>query len=618
MQPYQEEYISNLKDIAVFTARKKSGGKSFEEYLAEILKDRKLAEQKVKRNMELLREGLFPVLDHLFEADEETLRELQEFAGQLSSNTQELDVMLFCQIHQALLSLARLKKDRSRMIEELYWLGMGRYRLCNTMVGLELSETEGYMSQMRLCFAEAAAYLKYYDEIENTETRGYILRSRANISLGQFKSPGEKIRLVKQTLEILQDETYREKEPKLPWDRFVYMTHQQMTSSISRGRESVMTPQDIADVMESVYIVYQRRLQEAKEKRQQPSCRWIFSYDTINFYCGLDTLDGLLTKMEALMDSADTTDFSPDSMYGLISMPAFYCQYLSDYPERILEREEYIETLYQRILDYLAVFPGAAGNESLFFYLRQLSSAFLETRGSITYGDFLKKLLILFGPEIYAHSYVVGKAASALCGIIIEEEPAFFDDIDLIREKKDPREKKQILQDYAMQCGIFHDVGKLNFMNLYSHPGRQWFEEEYEMSHLHTVVGGNCLSTRPSTSLYAAAARGHHAWYDGSRGYPESYRRLECACRQMVDVIGLIDWMENVTFSNRLYTGVEKSFAEAVRTAIELEGRRFSPLLTVWLQEKRAAEQIEQAFVQGRREAYRKLYEEERAWRSDQ
>ena len=27
-------------------------------------------------------------------------------------------------------------------------------------------------------------------------------------------------------------------------------------------------------------------------------------------------------------------------------------------------------------------------------------------------------------------------------------------------------------------------------------------------------------------------ALGHHAWYDGSGGYPDSYVRLECPCRR--------------------------------------------------------------------------------------
>ena len=129
--------------------------------------------------MKLLREGLFPVLDHIFDADQETLSELYDFAGQLLSGADELDGGLFCQIHRALLNLARLTKNRDKIIEELYWLGIGYYNICNKLVGLELSESRQYISQMRLCFAEAAAYIKYFDEIEDAQTRGYILRSRA-------------------------------------------------------------------------------------------------------------------------------------------------------------------------------------------------------------------------------------------------------------------------------------------------------------------------------------------------------------------------------------------------------------------------------------------------------
>lgn len=168
-----------------------------------------------------------------------------------------------------------------------------------------------------------------------------------------------------------------------------------------------------------------------------------------------------------------------------------------------------------------------------------------------------------------------------------------------------------------MQCGLFHDVGKLNFMNLYSHMARQWFEDEYEMARLHTIVGGNHLEERSSTRRYAAAARGHHSWYDGSRREQEQepYRRLKCASRQMVDVISLIDWLDNVTCADRIYIGVEKTWEEAVKDAIDLEGRRFSPLLTAWLRDKNVSEELRHILTEERTEAYRQLYEEERAWK---
>lgn len=618
MQPYQEEYIANLKENAAHKTWKRKGQQTFEEWLKQEHQEKKLTEEKAKRNMELLRKGLFPVLDHIFEADGETLAQLEEFAGQLLGGGEELDVGLYCQIHNALLSAARRTKKREDIIRELYLLGMGYFSIYNKLVGLEYEESQKYISQMRLCFGEAAAYLKYFDEIQDTETRGYILRSRANISLGNFRVPSEKIRIVKGTLQILQDKEYQEKEPGLPWDRYIYLTHQQMAASISHSKENVMTPQDVADIMESAYIVYQRRLQEAAEQDRKPPLRPRFSCCSIEYYCGMYSLEELLGKLEGLMDEADPEDFSGDGMYAVISLPAFYCQYLRFRTELVQEREEYIESLYGRVLDYVKRFPRATENELLFFYLRQLSCTYVETRNSLPYRDFLLDLQMNFTPEIYVHSKAVARAAVAFCKIITEEEPGFFDDIPNIREIGDPEEKRGAILRFATESGMLFDVGKLNFMNLYSQATRQWLEEEYEMAHLHTLVGAKWLEDRESTSAYAPVALGHHCWYDGSRGYPETYHRLECPCRQMVDLIGLLDWINNVTDTTRLHMGMEKTFEEAVEEAVALEGKRFSPLLTVRLRDHSVVEQIKKGFAEGRREAYRQLYEwHGRNWERD-
>ncbi|MDE6993841.1 MAG: hypothetical protein K2P41_05365 [Lachnospiraceae bacterium] len=611
MQPYQEEYIANLREIAALAARKKTEGYTFESYQTELAKNRNRIAGKVERNMELLRAGLFPLLDHLPESGEEELQELQEFAGRLFQVGEELDVGLFCQIHQAILNCARLKKDQAGMIRELYWLGIGRNNRCSKLVGLDYSVVENYVFEMRLCFTEAGAYLKYFDEIEDSETRGYILRARANTALGQYASASGKIQRVRQTLQILQDRYYQEKEPGLPWDRYIFMAHRQMASSISYSRESDMTAEDVEAVMESVYIVYQANMQEAAKRGERPPIHSAFNYYAISYYCGLDTMDGLLTKTEHLMDTTEISDFTSENMYGIISLPAFYLQYLKQFPERIPGRAEYIENLYRRILDYVEVFPDAPENEMLFLYLRQLANNYVETANSIPYGAFLLKLIMRFAPDIYIQSYIVAKAAAVFCDILMAEEPGFFDDIEQIREVKDFEEKRHEVRKYAMACGLLHDAGKINFINLYTQTGRQWFEEEYEMTRLHTIVGESCLRECASTCRYAAAALGHHSWYDGSRGYPAVYERLECRERQMVDVISLIDWLENVTDAQCLFTGVKMTFDAAVKTAVSLEGRRFSPLLTARLRDGQIVAQLEKAFAEGRKEACRQLYEED-------
>ena len=54
MQAYQEEYIANLKEIAMLMAYKRSEGQSFQEYWLKQRTEQRQAEQKIKRNMELL------------------------------------------------------------------------------------------------------------------------------------------------------------------------------------------------------------------------------------------------------------------------------------------------------------------------------------------------------------------------------------------------------------------------------------------------------------------------------------------------------------------------------------------------------------------------------------
>lgn len=609
MQPYQEEYLANLRRFPALTQRKRPEGLGFEQYSAQRLEDSGRIAQMSERNMALLREGLFPMLDDLFHAGPAQLRELDEFSFHLFNGVTGPDVGLFCQIHRALLSVARQKQDRTAMIRELYWLGMGRNGLASKLVGLELKDVDKYIHRMRLCFTEAAAYLKYFDEIEDDETRGYILRSRANIALGQFHSPAEKIRLVKQTLQILQDKEYQAKAPNLPWDRYIYLTHQNMASSISYNKDKVVDSQDLADIMDSVYIVYQHQFQEAERLHKRPPAKSSFVCCAIEYYCGFYDLDRLLTLTENLLNRADPSDYSPNGMYGMISLPAFYCQYLQQYPERLASRAEYVEGLYRRTLDYVNRCPNQVEDRNLFLYCRQVCYTYVETEGGVPFGIFLQNLLLRFATDVYLHARMVGEAARALCGLILEDDPGFFDDIDFIRAIQDPEEKRREVLDFAMGCGLFHDVGKLSVIELYSRTARQWFEEEYDMSRLHTIAGEALLSPRRSTSRYAPAALGHHAWYDGSHGYPAAYKRLECPARQMVDVIGLVDWLESATNSARVYDGQAKTFDEAVQAAIALEGKRFSPLLTARLRGGQATERIHRAFDEGRRSAYRQMYD---------
>lgn len=610
MRPYQEEYISNSRAFNALTMKRLPEDRSFADYAARLERQRAQKEALAARNMELLRGELTPTLDRLPDEGADTLAELDEYAARLFDPRDRLDVEQFCLIHRSLLGLARQRGDRSAIIRELYWQGIGRHAIYGGKIsGMADEYVSSFVISMRLCFTEAAAYLKYFDEIEDTPTRDFIMRSLANAAIGLFHSVSDRIRLLQRAIRVFEDPYYREKAPELPWDRYVRQSHILIISSISHGNSRAMTPQDVSEIMESAHIVYHGQTEEARARGEALPASQVFRASAIEYFCGLYSLDALLTIMEEQMDAADTGSFSGEAMYRLISLPAFYCLYLSQHPEAVPPRAEYLAGLYRRIMDYMDSFPEDREDDQLFLYLRQLASTFVEAEGAIPYGVFLTRSMARFAPEIYVHSSQVAAAAAALCGLILDEEPAYFDDIGFLRDIPDRAAKREAALAYARGCGLFHDVGTVGFLELYTRTARQWMEEEYAIARLHPVKGADMLSERESTRRYAPAALGHHAWYDGSRGYPAHYQRLDHPERQMVDVIALADWLAEAPDTGQRLRGKGMTYEEAVQDAVAQEGRRFSPLLTARLRDPAVAGRVKAALEEGKLEAYKNLYQ---------
>ncbi|MBQ6672672.1 MAG: hypothetical protein IJM73_05570, partial [Spirochaetales bacterium] len=181
MLAYQQEYISNTREILALGRIKDPGGRDFETWYAENLDSEERIRVLREQNLKILNEELFPVLDDLHNASEETLRGLESFADALLDWKTNLDCGICVTIHDALLSLYRVRRDRNSMIRELYKLGMALYFLNRMAMGIEEKYTTAFYFENEMVFTEASAYLRFFEEIDDETTRGYILRSLANI-----------------------------------------------------------------------------------------------------------------------------------------------------------------------------------------------------------------------------------------------------------------------------------------------------------------------------------------------------------------------------------------------------------------------------------------------------
>ena len=183
MLPYQEQYIRNAEEIGRIWQFTVSPGQSFEDWHRERLSNRDRMDLLKKENARLLEEFFYPAMDSLYEAGADTLRDLEAFGDRLLDWKTNIDCGVYVTIHDALLAMMRVRRDRDGVIRELYRLGMGLYYLNRILSGIEGRETDALLFYNEMVFTEAASYLRYFDELGGEDTQGYVIRCLANITL---------------------------------------------------------------------------------------------------------------------------------------------------------------------------------------------------------------------------------------------------------------------------------------------------------------------------------------------------------------------------------------------------------------------------------------------------
>ena len=599
MQPYQQQYIDNTKQIAVLGDFYHIAQADFDAWFSAQADARKKAEALRAENIALLEENLFTVLDDLFSADEETLRDLAEFADCLMDWKTNLDCGTYVVIHDALLNLARVRKDRDRIIMELYKYGMGLYFLRRSLEGIDLSHTEPFLFQNELVFAEAASYLRYYDNLESEASRGYIIRAAANIAIST-KDPHRKIAASGRIIKVVQDEHYRALAPGLPWDGFLRSLHQQMSANrntLSRGN---LTKDELAAVLDSCYEVFR-----PEEHADDKNIRWLWPYYEMEYTCGYVDLKTTLRRMEELILGCQEDRFDTSGLYGNIQLPIYYGRLMYHNPQ-LLENPDcvrFLRSAYERMMHTLLSIPTEEYTDQLHYMIILAVSDYFETEGVPTYKEVTIPIMQRYSGELYIRSRTVSDLMKAFCDVIYADDPAFFDDIPFLRAIPGREEKRRALLDFAGECGLYHAFGLIKMSFTQTALTRNLFENEYQMYRLYTVSGHADLAARKSTERFADTALGHQAWYNGAGGFPKEYVRIESPFRQITDICAAAVCMAD------LYSSEAETFDSIVQYLLKHEGTRFSPLITAYLFDEGLLARIRGILESDKKEYYREVYE---------
>ena len=593
--PYQEEYIRNTKEILGLGQTGIRSSEDFGVWFRTVREKAARAARLKQRNMEILNGELFPSLDNLLSASEDSIRSLEEFADALLDWKNNLDRGICVTIHDALLSLCRIRKDRNGIIRELYKLGMGLFYLDRMVMGIDDAEANSFYFENEMVFTEASAYLRFFDEIEDDTTRGYILRSLHNIAIC-VRGSKRKVTASSRMLNVIKDEHYRAVAPSLPWDRFLRAVHQQMSSNRSAMSREDLTGEELALILDSCYEVF-----KTEEASANPNIKWLWPYYEMEFTCGYVDLRTTMARIERLIEQTPPGQIDTSGLYGNIQLPIYYGRLLKRHPELQKERHciDFASSAYERMYKTILALPVEEFSDTFLYDIILIVSDFFEIEGAVSYKQLVTHMMQKFAPDLYVNSRKTGDVMALLCGAVLDGDPAFFDGLPILEGLPEGSDKRQAIMDYARDCGLFHDFGQLKMDVNRTLKVRSFLDREFRMFMLHCSSGYENLKARESTRHYADIALGHHRWYDGEDGYPEKYVRTDSPYRQMTDVAAVASY---------LVDGYEDDPAKIISALLGERRRRFSPMVTACLSDTELASSVSEVLSGDGEKYYREIH----------
>ncbi len=172
MSEYYERYIDNLEQIQKLMQFRPKEGLSAERMITEIRDNARQRHEICLANDRLLENVLFGREPASLKKEE--AQELARFADRLFLQEDSLDTGIAHYIHRLLLEYARKTQDLKLYIRELYQAGITLLHV--KPIVLHGQVRNPFRDQITAYFEEGASYLDRYDEIEDEETRDFILR----------------------------------------------------------------------------------------------------------------------------------------------------------------------------------------------------------------------------------------------------------------------------------------------------------------------------------------------------------------------------------------------------------------------------------------------------------
>lgn len=612
MQAAHQLYLNNLAAARRLVKPFFESGMSDEDVIAAI---RLGAEELFRLHSEddaLLKEILFSKTAETLTAEE--AGDLQALADALFNFNRSPDVGIAYRIHQLLYRYAELHSDVDLMVRELYYQGITLFYLNVRDPGIQVNL---FGEKVGEYFRAGAEYFAQYEQLQNPETRSFIIRCMGNIKYGlHLECPAwEKIgghtpwedylEVFNYTMKVVQDPRYREMDPGIPWDSFCYTLHYDRTQFLSALREHP-NPGMAAAVLESAEYVYRHQEQIARAGEKALGVRTQYVYGAARYHAGKLGLEELVEILFGICEGCGPEDFSGDGIWANLAAPEYLYWYaLCLSPEKLRRLDARLKAVMDRRMDYLFRLP-VGDNAGQVSHLLQTTVEH-SSRTDDLFADRVLRYILACHPPTFVHSEVVGCMARWFCARLAEVAPERLDGLFGFEKPLEQPGALAALLEQAYRAGLYHDAGKSMLLSYVGQYSRRLLDEEFACIKLHPRFG-HALLKNLGLPDHACAAQYHHRTYDLAGGYPAVSAGCPARAALMVDIITVVDALDAGTDNVGRSYAAAKTFEQLVGELRAGKGTRYAPAVVELLDDAGFFEATRRHLDDSRRAAYLHAY----------
>ena len=326
-------------------------------------------------------------------------------------------------------------------------------------------------------------------------------------------------------------------------------------------------------------VIVSRNLANERSLSPINHVRTLLMQMTLGQMTATEALHGSLKRYKQIWKDIKKRKLTPNELADYIQ-PFYTFLYINDVAKISIAKKKNIvrrmckdiETAYQNRLD----------KQSGTRYVRNLNilTTYPRITKYLTYAErihFLDALNVATQVTTYAHSVHVSMIAEELMKGILKYQPELLVGALGHLQVSDILANQQIYLDFIHSAAMYHDLGKNSIISVVNNDYRPLSDEEFAIIKRHPELGLQYLKLSPNLAKFHDTTLGHHKWYNGKGGYPDSFDNTKSPMRIMIDIVTLSDCMQAATEQvGRNYKG-DKTFDTVMGEFRRDAGTRYNP-----------------------------------------